>query len=161
MTGLAFPKPEKRGPKPRKPIQGSGRPKRSGKRIPRVTQTPRGKEEAALNAMWSRYIKARDPICRLRFHCHGALTTDACHVYAKGPHPHIRWEIANGVGGCRKCHNHFDRSMTQDDRENWALEHIGESALSCLIFLRVYRQTVDRKEARAYLVAALKYRRAA
>lgn len=180
MTGLAFPKPERRGPKPRKPIPRSAIRrmsdevaalaetinrglKRSAKPIPRVTQTPRGKEEAALNAMWSRAVKARDPFCRFMFRCAGTdASVDAAHLYGKGSHPRLRWFLLNGVGACRRCHDYFDRVLTPDQRQTWAMRNLGEAAVIALTAVHIVGTSPDRAEVRATLTAALKqYRRAA
>ena len=161
VSGLAFPKPEKRGPKPRKPIQRSGRPKRSGKRIPRVTQTPRGKEEAALNDLFSRVIRARDEICRIQLRCTPAFerySQDAAHLFPKGAYPRLRWDLRNAVGACRDCHRHMTKHPAE--WQGWIKSRLNVQDWEDLMRIHLVGPSPDRAEVRATLTAALEqYRR--
>ena len=51
---------------------------------------------------WSIAIKTRDPICR--FPGCNRPTSDACHVFKRG-NMSVRFDLRNGIGGCRECHS--------------------------------------------------------
>ena len=93
MTPL--PKPEKRGPKPPRPIQRTAPIARRSSRRPKVT---------ARDLMWSAAVKAPNLYrCELG-HCGGDMAHDAHHVRSKKAHPKLRYRLENGVALCRSCH---------------------------------------------------------
>lgn len=145
--------------------------------MPRVTQTPRGKEEAALNDLFSRVIRERDPQCQISrcrgtrsvvvmFDAEEALSfgshpsTDAAHLFPKGSHPRIRWDLRNAVGACRSCHSFIDTHKAE--REAFMRTRLNVQDWEDLMRIHLVGPSPDRAEVRATLTAALKqYRRAA
>mgnify|MGYP006921373671 CR=1 FL=1 len=173
MSGLALPKPERRGPKARKPILRSAAPRRSAKRLPRVTQTERGKEEARLNALFSRVIRLRDPRCvigrcgivpmaqnvSVRISVNGvqtgtAQTSDAAHLFPKGSHPRLRWDLRNAAGACRDCHTFIDSHKAE--REAFIKSRLNVHDWEDLMRIHLSGPSPDRAEVRATLTAALR-----
>ena len=158
MIGLALPKPERRGPKPRKPILRSAPQRRSAKRLPRVTQTERGKEESRLNDLFSRVIRLRDPFCRIGQH--REPSTDAAHLYAKGAYPRLRWDLRNAIGACRKCHSAM--TVAPLTWESWVRANLNVHDWEDLMRIHLSGPSPDRAEVRVTLTAALnQFRRAA
>lgn len=125
----APPKPAKRGPKPRKPIK-------RGKRPNAVRATDRGREKASLNALFSRYILARDPLCVVG-QCGDyplykpARSTDAAHLFPKSIYPRIRYDKRNAVGACRACHE-WGHKYPQS-WQVFALTRLGSETYAALI----------------------------
>lgn len=171
MSGLAFPKPARRGPKPRKPIARSAPPRRSAKRIPRVTQTARGKEEARLNDLFSDVIRLRDEVCQINVRCKPSgsdvgdlgfylkrYADDAAHLFPKGSHPRLRWDLRNAVGACRDCHTYMDTHKAA--REAFMRSRLTVTDWDDLMRIHLHGPSPDRAEVRATLMDALRnYRR--
>lgn len=162
MAGFALPKPEKRGPKPRKPILRSAPPRRSAKRLPRVTQTERGKEESRLNALFSRVIRSRMPYCRFAVRHPDELrpATDAAHLFPKGAYPRLRWDLRNAVGACRECHDYMGANKAELDAFMRLRLNVRER--EDLMRIHLVGPSPDRAVVRMTLTAALaQFRRAA
>lgn len=60
-----------------------------------------------LGDLWSRIVRARAGACERcgRFRGLGIGALDACHVFAKSVYPGARFNLLNGVGLCRACHD--------------------------------------------------------
>jgi len=157
VSGLALPKPARRGPKPRKPIARSSAPRRSAERLPRVTQTERGKEEARLNGLFSRVIRLRDEVCQIRLRCTPAFerySQDAAHLFPKGSHPRLRWDLRNAAGACRDCHTFIDSHKAE--REAFIKSRLNVQDWEDLMRIHLSGPSPDRAEVRATLTAALR-----
>ena len=149
----ALPKPARRGPKPRKPIARCSAPRRSAKRLPRVTQTERGKEEARLNGLFSRVIRLRDEVCQIQMSCY-RRATDAAHLFPKGSHPRLRWDLRNAAGACRDCHTFIDSHKA--GREAFITSRLNVHDWEDLMRIHLSGPSPDRAEVRATLTAALR-----
>jgi 5-methylcytosine-specific restriction protein A len=57
------------------------------------------------------YILARDPICMLRTHCHGALSEEVDHIGQRTDH---RLHMLRGA--CTPCHTHRTQAQAQAAR---------------------------------------------
>lgn len=160
MTGLAFPKPAKRGPRPRKPIARTSRPSR-------IRRTVRGREQAILNTLFSVVVRLRDPFCEIERCNTGAadgsrgvwgrgipdFSTDAAHLFGKGAHPKIRWDLRNAVGACRACHSY----MTRRPKEwaGWLRDHLHVATFEALMQASLSGPSPDRAAVRVALTAEL------
>jgi hypothetical protein len=61
---------------------------------------------------WAIAIKTRDPICRFP-NCNNP-TTDACHIFKRG-NMTVRFDLRNGLGGCRECHSHQETHPSESE----------------------------------------------
>ena len=92
---LAFPKPEKRGKKPKK-------------RLP-TKKVRQKRAKAKCLDLWGRIVRASGPcvfigmlLGRELHTCSGPL--QGMHAIAKGPHPAARLKLWNGIPGCAAGH---------------------------------------------------------
>lgn len=51
--------------------------------------------------LWSAIIRNRDGKC---IYCNSTINLNAHHIFTKGRHGNLRWNIDNGVALCAKCH---------------------------------------------------------
>jgi len=86
-------KPIKRSSPPR-----ARRPKKFGTHRERVKY---------LNEIWRRLIYLKSPNGRCLI-CKTGKGNQAAHIFAKGPYPHMRFDLDNGVPLCVPCHRRFD-----------------------------------------------------
>ncbi len=105
MTELPLPKPEPRGPKPRRPIR-------------RRSTQPRGlSEHRALvkvaDKLWSQIVRATSLLC---VRCRMRPTREAHHLIGRTKWP-TRWLLENGAPVCHFCH----ATVGEDSEENRAL----------------------------------------
>lgn len=99
----ALPKPEKRPPKPRK-------------RIPRASKRKSAVTREDCHKVWSRIIRKR---AGYRCEVYGVMLgagihvckpqdrIDAMHGFPKKTYPAVRFELWNGISGCRSIHAYF------------------------------------------------------
>lgn len=91
-------------PKPQRPEPTSPTP------IPRRNRGPQGKLAAQAEILWSLIIRKR-----AGRRCEVPLMVDRCpmdateaaHVLGKGPFPHIRYDLSNGIAMCHAHHEAF------------------------------------------------------
>lgn len=94
---MQIPKPEKRGPKPRKRIERGTRPAALAKR------GSRGKLRQLADDTMSLYVRSRDGWrCRRCGDTQGVQQNS--HLYPKGAYPALRYNAANAVDHCAACH---------------------------------------------------------
>ena len=134
MSGLAFPKPEKRQPKPRKPIQRSGRPAR-------VRRTPRGKAIHAADLKWAKAIRESGPCAALGV-MYGSLaegyevTHSVCYTPITAAHivsrryASTRTDPRNGMPLCLGIHSFF--TAHPKEWEAFVVKKIGQKRLEAL-----------------------------
>ena len=58
---------------------------------------------AIADKLWADLIKARDGKC---IYCGSSINLNAHHIFTKGRHGNLRWNIDNGVTLCAKCHTY-------------------------------------------------------
>lgn len=104
MRTLRFPKPEKRGPKPPKPL--ARRSKRITNKLPAALGDHRERVKYA-NDLWRDLIRAKEPrgICP---NCYQRPWHDAAHGFVKGSYFNVRFDLDNGIPLCRVCHRSVD-----------------------------------------------------
>jgi 5-methylcytosine-specific restriction endonuclease McrA len=103
-----LPKPQKRSPKPRKPVKRSVRPHA-------VRQTKRAAQRRRLDRLWRKAVMGEGkPLC---WNC-GDPATDAAHLVSRRYNV-TRWDRRNGLPLCRPCHNHFTRKPKEWDIVLW------------------------------------------
>jgi len=66
--------------------------------------------DSQLDDVWSRIVKLSNPFCWFPG-CH-RQSTDACHVFNRRHHG-TRWDLRNGLGGCREHHNWEETHKTE------------------------------------------------
>lgn len=100
-----IPKPSKRAPRPRKAIKRGKRPARRV-RIARVSK--KHGQVSKADSEWSAMVRER-----AGGHCErtGRAGTDAHHVFTKGAHPRLRYDLDNGILLTRAEHRRAHRSM--------------------------------------------------
>jgi hypothetical protein len=113
MTELRFPRPARRGRKPRRPIP---RVHAGGKRsrVPEPLLRHRKLEELA-DALWSLIVRSTSPLC---VRCRRRPVTDPHHLVSRR-YRALRWELDNGAPLCRACHC----DVGEDGHENRLLAH--------------------------------------
>jgi 5-methylcytosine-specific restriction endonuclease McrA len=92
-------KPEKRGPKPRKPIRRTKRPAHF--RIRGGT----GKMKKLADDAMSLFVRCRDNWTCGK--CGTTMMIQNAHIIAKGPYPAGRYEDRNTIALCQGCHRYF------------------------------------------------------
>ena len=141
---LAFPKPEKRGKKPRK-------------RLPTKKVRQKKAKQKCL-ALWSRIIK-HGQACRFigqivgrEIHkCSGGL--QACHGIARGPHPAVRVKLWNGFAACAAAHvffTHHPESWGLFLAQEWGIELYEERIREASALVKIdYEQELVNLETKA------------
>lgn len=117
MSGLAIPKPAKRGPKPRRPIARTSKPAR-------VRKTARGKARHAADLEWAKAIRESGPCAAQRARllwaedssegifiyehrmCFGQI--EAAHILPRR-YAATRTDRRNGLPLCHAAHSMFTR----------------------------------------------------
>lgn len=99
---VSLPKPERRGPRPRKPIQ---RGPRKRNRTPEPLKRHRKLEERA-DKLWSFLVRHKSPVC---IRCCWRPTAQADHLISRR-YRVTRWQTLNGAPLCAGCH----RLLTSD-----------------------------------------------
>jgi hypothetical protein len=118
MTPL--PKPARRGPKARKPLRRTSRPRP-------VRQSASARMERKADALWRVIVKARSVFCQRE--C-GELAVDPHHLIAKSRGNAVRWIPANGVHLCRRCHDVAQGSaVLNESLGRWVVGDEGWEAL--------------------------------
>lgn len=109
---MSQPKPEKRGPKPRKAIP---RVWAGGKRC-RVPEPLRrfAELEKQADRLWSLIVRSRDGACE---RCHTRPVAHPHHLIFRSRSKRTRWLIQNGAAICAGCH----LAVHRDSEDNIAL----------------------------------------
>jgi len=104
---LRYPKPERRGPKAKKPIPRRSLSPKMVKRLFNL-QSYRSRVKQA-NELWRQaiYAKSQSPT-KLCLRCGIRPFADAAHCFTKGAYPHLRFDLDNGLPCCRPCHRRID-----------------------------------------------------
>lgn len=125
-------KPERRGPKPRKPIARRVRPR--GSRTPVALQEHRTLEQRA-DRLWSFLVRHKSPLC---VRCHCRPTAQADHLISRR-YRATRWSTEIGAPLCAGCH----QLVTADTHEHvrlavlvlgagrWELLNLAKTAGKC------------------------------
>jgi hypothetical protein len=108
---MTFPKPPRRGPKPRKPLRRRWGRSRRG-RLPPGLERFRELEKVA-DELWRRIVHAKSELCQ---RCGMRRATDAHHLVSRR-YRVCRWLIDVGAHICKGCH----MLVTVDGEENRAL----------------------------------------
>jgi len=87
---IALPKPTRRTPKHRKPLQRS--------RTPIARRSARKGDRYLADSLWSFLVLEANPL-------RVARPVDAHHLLPKSTHPELRWSLANGVALTRQQHD--------------------------------------------------------
>lgn len=132
---LALPKPEKRGPKPRKRIRRSAAPRRTSRpRARRKGETAALVREA--DRLWSRCILAEARYVCVPCKVIGGVVhraTDAAHVFSRRCMS-TRHVLGNGMACCRRMHDYLGSASTgRATRMGAAYSEIAGSAAFALL----------------------------
>lgn len=128
----------------REPIARGAPPKRSTRRpkpsLPVRFGTHKQKVVYA-NELWRRiiYSKAVDGRCARCGTKPEKL--QAMHVYAKGAHPRLRFDLDNGAPGCYPCHLRIDSDHAA--KNAFALRYLGEAGCARLALMAAARGKTD------------------
>ncbi len=128
----APPKPERRGPKARKPLHRPARPIARRTKPARVRRSKAGQAKAKADLAWAESVKrfrrcvalGREVSTSYGTHigC-GAGPLDAAHVMSR-TFPATRFDASNGIPICRDVHRHFtDHPLAW---ENFCRQLIGD-----------------------------------
>lgn len=104
--------PLKRSQKPLKRAVGASK----SKKLPR----PKVWSTATADARFSRYIRNRDPMCRL---CLVIPTSDNSHFWGRG-HSATRFDPKNCIGICRPCHDSYEHKKNNEYKD-WMINWLG------------------------------------
>lgn len=118
MSDLLLPKPEKRGPKPRKRIARTKRPAPARKR------KLQGKLRLLADDAQALFIKTRDGWkCARCGRTHEQAQIQASHLFPKGAYPSLRYAPDNVVAHCWGCHRFLELHRIEFDE--WIIEKFG------------------------------------
>lgn len=100
MRTQKFPKPKKRGPKPKTRLP-------RGAVVKGDKLSARKKKLKRAADLWRDLVRAKEPsgICP---RCRKRKWTDAAHCFTKGAYPGMRFEPDQGIPLCRTCHQRVD-----------------------------------------------------
>lgn len=127
---LLLPKPEKRGPKPRRRIARHRRPQRERK-------TPIAKLKRIADGLWRAAILKRDGY-RCRF-CHKTqeelaregLSLQGAHGFRRRTYGRVRWDLINGFALCSRDHTYF--TYRETEWTIWMQSQLGTETLERLL----------------------------
>jgi len=131
-----YPKPERRGPKPPKPIVRTKRPRF---RMPAVYGDHRARHKYALG-LWAKLIKAKEPsgVCPA---CMKRRWVESAHCFIKGRYRALSLELDNGAPLCRACHRAID--CDQHAKREFFVAYIGPDKYERLRLLALARAKMD------------------
>jgi hypothetical protein len=95
---------------------------------------------AIANDLWRRLIYRKEPsgICP---RCKTRKWVEACHIFGKGAHPGMRFELENGIPLCRVCHRRIDTDHKA--KELFAHFYLGEERYARLDLMSQGRGKTD------------------
>ena len=76
--------------------------------------------------LWATIIKERDGKC---IYCGSDINLNAHHIFTKGRHGNLRWNIDNGVTLCAKCHT-FGVHVNPAPYMLKIIEHVGQDTMN-------------------------------
>ena len=78
--------------------------------------------------LWATIIKERDGKC---IYCGSDINLNAHHIFTKGRHGNLRWNIDNGITLCAKCHT-FGVHINPAPYMLKIIEHVGQETMNKL-----------------------------
>lgn len=155
MTEIPKPPPrEKKKPQPirraskwlKRHANVSGRRSRIRDRMPKALGDHRERVKYA-NELWRRLIYAKAPVVngvQVCKKCRKPFGLQAAHLFPKGAHPHMRFEVDNGEPLCFQCHR-GPHGIDSDHEEKlrFCVQILGEERYEALRLRSISRAKTD------------------
>lgn len=127
----------------RAPIARSSKPLKRTGRIRGLSPAKYGSHKQRVkyaNELWRKLIYRKSPT-GLCLRCNLRPLHDAMHIFIKGAYPSLRFDLENGIPGCRACHRRIDSDHLA--KEELAIRVLGDERYR---LLELRAQTVHKQD---------------